>query len=111
MTRGNIKHDFEACGIFPVNPNIIPRSAFAPSLAFKDPAAVGTGSALAEVSGVTATETVSEDSAPSAFVDNSQASEGTKVVLQNESVKVTFTEDLNDDNLEAAKVLVNLSFS
>ena len=84
LTQKDIKHCFEGCAIFPVNQDTFPRSAH--SLAFRDPAAVGTGSAPAGVSGVNAIESVSEVSAPSATVENSQASEGAHAVLRAEAV-------------------------
>ena len=52
LTQEDIKHGFEGCVIFPVNPDIIPRSAH--SLAFRDSTAVRTESAPAGVSGVNA---------------------------------------------------------
>lgn len=49
MTSDNIKNGFTACGVFPLNPDIIPRSAFAPSEAFTDESTVESSPFSAEL--------------------------------------------------------------
>ena len=114
LTTDNIKKGFEACGVFPVNADIIPRSAFAPSLAFKDPTAVGT----VPSSTASESESVSEDPAPTAVGDSLETSERVTADAprnDDQTVELTLAEDIQenvtDENLEAAQVLVNLSFS
>lgn len=124
LTQENIKHGFQACGVFPFNPEIIPSSAFAPSIAFIDQAAVETESSIATTTSetVNVAEAQSNGSVTTAAEDNCPSSESAKTANKEEtldepSVEVSFAQDLtstdvtNAVNLEAAQILLNLGCS
>ena len=120
MTPDNIKNGFKACGIFPLNPDIIPKSAFAPSEAFINENTLESAQSSSAVT-LPVENVLSEDT------DNICETSKDKTCIIQDSIpilaeksdephiEISFPQDMTAtataENLEAAHILLNLSFS
>ena len=125
LTPDNIMNGFRACGIFPLNLDVIPKSAFAPSEAFIDerPVVSSSESELPLENNVAPTESEETENLEVSSNDDPLQLETPNVIPgpmpdEEPHIAISFTEDMTpstasdiDENMEAAQVLVNLSFS